>query len=245
RRVRPAVLVLVELELWPNLVAEARRVGSRVAVVNGRLSPRSFRGYRRLGPLFRWLSRQLDLVAVQDHQYAARFEAVGVARERIAVTGSVKFDGAKTDRRTARAVGLARLAGVAPDDLVLLAGSTQAPEEAMLVETYCVLQAEFPRLRLILVPRHPHRFDEVAALLDARGLAWQRRSELEGTSSDDPDRGSARILLVDTVGELADWWATAHIGFVGGSMGSRGGQNMIEPAAYGVATCFGPATHNF
>ena len=106
--------------------------------------------------------------------------------------------------------------------------------------------AEHPRLRLVLVPRHPHRFNEVAALLDRTGLTWQRRSELIGQIAGRQPRAASPILLVDTVGELAAWWGTATLGFVGGSLqSSRGGQNMIEPAAYGVATCFGPNTQNF
>ncbi len=142
-----------------------------------------------------------------------------------------------------------------------LAGSTQAPEERLALEAFQALAGEHPRLRLIIVPRHPHRFDEVASLLDQSGVAWQRRSELdkgrkaEGGRRKAADGGTievpssaalSRILLVDTVGELGAWWGTAAIGFVGGSLfSSRGGQNMIEPAAYGVATSFGPNTQNF
>jgi len=124
---------------------------------------------------------------------------------------------------------------------VFLAGSTQEPEEALALDTYRRLSAARPRLRLILVPRHPARCEEVAQLLDRAGLPWQRRSRLD---QHDVVAG-ARILLVDTVGELGGWWGVAHIAFVGGSLGQRGGQNMIEPAAYGAAVCFGPNTRNF
>jgi 3-deoxy-D-manno-octulosonic-acid transferase len=123
---------------------------------------------------------------------------------------------------------------------VFLAGSTQDPEEQYALDIFKQLAPAHPGLRLILVPRHPQRFDEVAALLDASGAQWMRRSHLYAHSGQ-----QWRILLVDTIGELGAWWGTAAVGFVGGSFGSRGGQNMLEPAAYGVATCFGPNTWNF
>jgi 3-deoxy-D-manno-octulosonic-acid transferase len=133
---------------------------------------------------------------------------------------------------------LHRLSGLCEEHVVLLAGSTQAPEEQYALSTFQRLASSRPHLRLILVPRHPERFHEVAALLDRSGVAWHRRSTLHP--------GDAwRALLVDTIGELGAWWGAAHVGFVGGSFGSRGGQNMLEPAAYGVATCFGPNTWNF
>ncbi len=241
RRMRPTLLVLAELELWPNLVWAARRFGAKVAVVNGRLSQHSFQGYLRIRPFFSQVLKHLDLVAVQNETYAERFLRLGVPADRLHVTGSLKFDGAETDRENRATRRLKRLAGIAADDIVFLAGSTQDPEEAMALETYRSLAERWPKLRLILVPRHPHRFEAVARLLDASGLPWQRRSQLHSADLHCP----ARILLVDTVGELKAWWGTAQVAFVGGSMGRRGGQNMIEPAAYGAAVCFGPNTHNF
>lgn len=240
-RVRPSCLVLAELELWPNLLAAARRRGIPVAVINGRLSERSYRGYRRLGGLpARWLAG-VELVAAQNHEYADRFIALGAAGERVRITGSMKYDGARTERNNPQTKRLAALAGIEPSNVVFLAGSTQEPEEAAALETFRALAPRFPKLRLILVPRHPERFAAVATMLDASGIAWQRRSELETAPSAVP----ARVLLVDAVGELGAWWGTAHIAFVGGSLGNRGGQNMIEPAAYGAAVCFGPNTRNF
>jgi 3-deoxy-D-manno-octulosonic-acid transferase len=241
RQIRPDLLVLAELELWPNLVRAARRSGARVAVINGRLSEHSFRGYRRIRPLVASILRRIDLVAVQDETYAGRFRDLGALPATVHVTGSLKYDGAQTDRGNPGTVKLRRLAGFADDDLVLLAGSTQEPEEAAVLEVYRQLSRTWPKLRLVLVPRHPDRFRAVGRLLDDSGISWQRRTELE-------DRGpnpAARVLLVDVVGELGAWWGTAQIAFVGGSLGNRGGQNMIEPAAYGAAVCFGPNTRNF
>lgn len=241
RRIRPDLLVLAELELWPNLIGEARRQGVRVAVVNGRLSARSHRGYRRVRPVIRRVLQKIDLIAVQNDEYRERFLDLGARPESVLVTGSVKFDGAQMDRSNPATRRLATLAGITEADQVFLAGSTQAPEERLAVETYQALRAEYPDLRLVIVPRHPERFEEVASLLDQSGLAWQRRSRLDRWI----DAPGARVLLVDTVGELGAWWGTSHIAFVGGSLGSRGGQNMIEPAAYGAAVAVGPNTQNF
>jgi 3-deoxy-D-manno-octulosonic-acid transferase len=239
-RVRPDVLILAELELWPNLLWEAQRRGVPVAVINGRLSEKSYRGYRRLRWLLKSAMKSIDIVASQNETYAERFIALG-ARD-VHVTGCLKFDGAETRRHNPRTQRLAELAGIEPEDSVFLAGSTQSPEEELALATYLSLREQHPTLRLIVVPRHPERFAEVAALLDRSGVAWQRRSKLENRPADP----TARVLLVDVVGELGAWWGTAGIGFVGGSLlNRRGGQNMIEPAAYGTAICFGPNTWNF
>ncbi len=241
RRVRPSLFVLAELELWPNLIRAARRHGAQVAVVNGRLSDHSFKGYRRLRWFLRPVLRRIGLVAAQNESYAKRFARLGTLAPAIHITGSIKFDGAPTDRWQAATTRLRKLWGLKEQDRVFLAGSTQYPEEAMAIATFRTVLETRPNWHLILVPRHPERFNEVAALLDCSGLPWQRRTELEQGGTVQP----ARVLLVDCVGELGAWWGTADIGFVGGSMGSRGGQNMIEPAAYGVAVCFGPNTWNF
>ncbi|HVX59383.1 MAG TPA: 3-deoxy-D-manno-octulosonic acid transferase, partial [Pirellulales bacterium] len=241
RRIRPDCLVLTELELWPNLIRAAREQGARVAVVNGRLSQRSHRGYLRVRPFISRLLRQLDLIAVQHDEYRGRFLGLGAEPAAVCVTGSMKFDGAQTDRRNPATLRLRELAGIAESDLVFLAGSTQEPEEELALATYRELASECPALRLIVVPRHRERFEAVAKLLDESGMPWQRRSRLDADGADP----RARVLLVDAIGELGAWWGAAHAAFVGGSLSSRGGQNMIEPAAYGAAVSFGPNTRNF
>jgi 3-deoxy-D-manno-octulosonic-acid transferase len=262
QRVRPSLLVLAELELWPNLITAAKRCGARVAIINGRLSDNSFRGYRRVRPLVARVLRQIDLFAAQNGETAERFRQLGAHPETVHATGSLKFDGAQTQRDNPRTIELRRLAGIGEDEIVFLAGSTQEPEEEYALAIFQRLAAARPELRLILVPRHKERFDEVAALLQRSSIAWQRRSALQPRAlpgGSDPSVGHDstrcnpraepgaewRVLLVDTIGELGAWWGAAAIGFVGGSFGSRGGQNMLEPAAYGAATCFGPNTWNF
>lgn len=241
RRVRPDLLVLAELELWPNLLTFAKRRGAKIAVINGRLGQKSWRGYSRIKWLARRMLGKLDLIAVQNEEYAARFLSLDAAPETVQVTGSIKFDNAKTDRDNPATKRLRELIKLGPEEKVLLAGSTQDPEESLALDAFEQVAKAHPQLRLILVPRHPERFDEVGRLLDARKVRWQRRSQIEKDWLD----AKARVLLVDVVGELGAWWGLADIGFVGGSFTNRGGQNMIEPAGYGVATCFGPNTWNF
>ncbi len=239
-RVAPDILVLGELELWPNLLACAHHRGIPIVVANARMSEKSAAGYGRIAPLVRRMLGQITVVTARSSADAARFTALG-ARD-VIVTGSMKFDGVKGDRGAPDVDRLRTLAGFRPDDVVFLAGSTQAPEEQFACDAFRALGPDHPSLRLVIVPRHVERSNEIATLLDAAGLRWQRRSRLE-TAGADP---AARVLLVDTTGELGSWWGTAAIAFVGGSLdGKRGGQNMLEPAAYGAAVCFGPHTRNF
>ena len=239
-RVRPDLLVLGELELWPNLLARVRRRGIPIVVANARMSERSAAGYARIRPLARRMLGRVGLVVARSQADADRFAALGAPQ--VVVTGSMKFDGVRGDRDAAEIERLRRLAGFAADDIVFLAGSTQAPEERLAAEAFLALRAAHPALRLVIVPRHVERAAEIGATLDGLGLRWQARSRIEQAAADP----AARVLLVDATGELAWWWGTATIAFVGGSLdGKRGGQNMLEPAAYGAAVSFGPHTRNF
>jgi 3-deoxy-D-manno-octulosonic-acid transferase len=239
-RVRPDLLVLGELELWPNLLARVRRRGVPIVVANARMSERSAAGYARIRPLVRRMLGRVDLVVARSDADAARFTAHGAPA--VVVSGSLKFDGVPGDRAAAEVERLRRLAGFGADDVVFLAGSTQDPEERLAAEAFLALLEAHPTLRLVIVPRHVERAAEIASLLDTAGLRWQLRSRLDAVAADP----SVRVLLVDTTGELGWWWGTATIAFVGGSLdGVRGGQNMLEPAAYGAAVSFGPFTRNF
>jgi len=239
-RVAPEVLVLGELELWPNLLAAADRRGIPVIVANARMSERSFRGYSRIRPLVGRMLGRIAVVSSRSRDDAERFATLGAGDVR--VTGSMKFDGVRGDRDAPEVRRLRDLAGFTADEIVFLAGSTQAPEERLAAEAFLAMRDQHPALRLVIVPRHVERVAEVAAILDGLGLRWQARSRLEADGRDP----MARVLLVDTTGELGWWWGTAAIAFVGGSLdGSRGGQNMLEPAAYAAAVSFGPHTRNF
>lgn len=268
-RIRPHAVAVVELELWPQFIKHVHRQRIPLALINGRMSPRSFRGYRRLRCLTRRALRRFDLLAVQNQDYADRFTQLGAPPDRVVVTGSIKYDRIQTDRANPQTVALRRLLAFADGDLVLVAGSTQAPEEEFVLDAYERLLPEFPQLRLVLVPRHKERFDEVSRLLQRRRVAFLRRSRLAGTvnaphfrsarqpvtaerpapsmhpTQPQPNHATRPVVLVDTLGELSAVWGLADVAFVGGSLSGRGGQNMIEPAAYGAAVLFGPDTWNF
>jgi 3-deoxy-D-manno-octulosonic-acid transferase len=234
----PRLVVLAEAELWPNFLMAARRQRVPVAVINGRMSPRSLKRYQWVKPLSRWLFGQLDLLLMQTEHYARAVRILGVHPDRIAVTGNIKFDGVLTDRRNPRTHFLRDMLQVKDDELIWIAGSTQAPEEEIALGIWQKLRIDYPKLRLFLVPRHKERFEEVAQLLERSSVDFARRS-----SCADLDKP---VVLVDTRGELGPLWGLADVAFVGGSLdGRRGGQNMIEPAACGTAVVFGPYVWNF
>jgi 3-deoxy-D-manno-octulosonic-acid transferase len=212
-------------------------------VINARLSERSAARYQKFGMLTRPTFARLGWVGCQDQACQARFAACGTSRDSLQITGSLKFDDAPTSRETAEVQSCAQWAGVDPWHRVWIVGSTQRGEEMMALEIYQKLRTEHPELRLILVPRHRERFDEVAELVSGSGLHVHRRSQ-DKTLDDDQWKGST-VILVDTIGELRHWWGVGQIATVGGSFGGRGGQNMLEPAGYGCAVSFGPDTRNF
>lgn len=318
-RIRPDAVVLVELELWPNFVREVHAREIPLLLINGRISEKSFNGYRKLRFLMRSVLAKFDSLAVQNETYADRLRQLGAPPERITVTGSIKFDAIAGERDNPATTELRRAFEIGDDETVFIAGSTHAPEEEIALSVWERLREEFPNLRLILVPRHQERFEEVAALVQSRGLGLVRRSEVRGQQSEDKgqrsgvrsdgaaggngrsgsDTGRSTIsvqstqysvqstkykvpntasgalrptsaplvshatnhqspvtsyqspphpvppCLLDTLGELSACWGLADIAFVGGSLTSRGGQNMIEPAGYGAAVLFGPNTRNF
>lgn len=241
RQLKPKLLVLAELELWPNWIRAAEQMEVPVVVVNGRLSAESFVGYERWRRLVSPMFRRLSLVLAQSEEYASRFSALGTPAGRVFVAGNVKFDNADPRRATERAKTLKDQYDFRADDLLLVGGSTQPDEDRMLLSAFQQLRAEFPQLRLVLVPRHPEKAKPLESVL--RGSIWSyqfRSLAKDAESVSRPD-----VVVVDLIGELAAWWTLATVSYVGGSLGARGGQNMIEPAACGSVVCFGPNTQNF
>jgi 3-deoxy-D-manno-octulosonic-acid transferase len=179
------------------------------------------------------------LIGAQNDEYRRHYEILGATN--VVMTGNIKYDGVLVERNNPRTLALRKLFGLSADALIWVAGSTQDPEETLAIDIYRRAKAAHPNLRLILVPRHPERFNEVAQMLDRSGLPYVRRSTLPpGEMAPDV------IILVDTIGELSAVWGLADVAFVGGSLdGKRGGQNMIEPSAYGSAVLFGPHSWNF
>ena len=234
----PRLLVLMELELWPNLLAIAAERGVPVVVANAKMSERSLRGYRRL---LRFLPHFLDPVrafGAQGVEHAARIRALGVPEDRIRVTGSVKVDNLPKAPMVDAGREFRELLGLG-EDPVLLAGSLHPGEDEPLLEAYGELLRREPRLRLVLAPRHLERIEGLERLARAHGHAVLRRSSLPAAGQ----ASSRALILVDTMGELARLFVAADLVFLGGSLVPVGGHNLFEPAAQGKPVLFGPYVH--
>ncbi len=232
---RPALGIVMETELWPNLCAQARRAGVPLALVNARLSERSLRKGLRWRALMEPALRSLACVVAQTPADAQRIGRLG--RADVAVAGNMKFDVSPAPELVERGRGWKALLRGRP---VVLAASTRDGEEALLLDAW---QAEVRQPLLVIVPRHPQRFEEVAGLLAARGLRFARRSALEAFDGFDP--AAIEVLLGDSMGEMFAWYAMADVAVLGGSLLPFGGQNLIEACALGVPVVMGPHTFNF
>ncbi|MCC6285883.1 MAG: 3-deoxy-D-manno-octulosonic acid transferase [Phycisphaerales bacterium] len=232
-RVRPDAVGLVELELWPNFLRACRRRGIPVAVINGRLSARSFKGYRRARPLLRPMFRSLAIACVQDETYARRFSAMGVPPERVRITGTMKWDAASLDVPSGAAQALGAELGIDPARPLIVAGSTGEGEEALVHEA--VVVACPPGTQLLCAPRKPERFDEAAASLPG---CFRR-------SARTPAPPGATRFLLDTIGELRLAYALADVVVMGRSFGDLHGSDPIEPGAFGKPVLIGPAFGDF
>jgi 3-deoxy-D-manno-octulosonic-acid transferase len=242
--INPEAIVLVEAEIWPNFLWRAFDLNRPVFLANARLSDRSLRGYKRFGFLFRPLFASFAGVGCQNEEDAARLRDAGCRPEAVHVVGNLKFDAAKLDeRRMLDVPALFRQLGVPPDAPVLVGGSTHDGEEVILAEMARRLRAQFPKLFLVLVPRHFERCNDVGRQLRERGVKFTYRN-LIGANTKLAD-GETECLLVNTTGELRLFYKRATVVFVGKSLTAAGGQNPIEPAALGKAMVFGPNMQNF
>ena len=235
-RRRPRLAIIMETELWPNLFNQCRRLGIPIVLANARLSAKSVRRYRRLGGLFREVLSGDTIVAAQSAEDAERFIAIGAERSRTRVVGNLKFDIVIDDAIIERGCDLR--AACWDSRPVWIAGSTHAGEEECTLTAHAGLQADVPGALLLLVPRHPARFQAVADLLGRRNLRFERRSSGNAVQAD------TQVLLGDTVGELAALYASADVAFVGGSLVPIGGHNLLEPAALGIPVITGPYHSN-
>lgn len=233
-RWRPSALLIAETELWPHLVAEAKRVGARVSLVNGRISEPSFGLYRRVPGLTRSLFGKFDLLAVQTPVDAHRVTSLGADPSRVVVTASLKYDlgDVAANGRLSRST-----LGVPEKALVVVAGSTRDGEEELVLEAIDRISEEVGGCYLVLAPRHRKRFGEVARLLRRRSVTYRRRSLGGGYEGE-------RVLLLDTIGELSRVYGVADVAFVGGSLLPFGGHNPLEPAYHSVPVLFGPHMTN-
>jgi 3-deoxy-D-manno-octulosonic-acid transferase len=238
RALRPRLVVVAETEFWPNFMRLGRASGARVAVVNARISDRSWPKYRRFRGLLRRLLANVDLFLAQTPEDAARLRDIGAKPERVLVSGNLKFD---IPAPVPPAIVESLRKSIAANEAgpVLVCGSTVDGEEPLLLKAFENLLVQHPRAVMILAPRRPERFSAVAALLEHMSIRFSRRSEWNG----EPLAG--RVFLLDTIGELAALYAFSDVAFVGGSLVPHGGHNIIEPAQHGVATVIGNHTENF
>ncbi|HBZ85865.1 MAG: hypothetical protein A2509_09615 [Candidatus Edwardsbacteria bacterium RIFOXYD12_FULL_50_11] len=234
-RVKPSALVLMETELWPNLMwlCNARRIP--VFIVNARLSDRSLPWYRFFGFLFRPLLNRVGCIACQSPEDAERYRSLGVAPGKIINAGNIKYDAIRRPVSREQKMKLRTDLGFSPEDLILVAGSTREGEEEIILNAWAGLSGG---MKLIIAPRHPERFSAVEQILSNKNIPFSQRSKISGSER------SRAVLLLDSMGELIDAYAAGDIAFVGGSLVPVGGHNPLEPAALGLPVIFGPHMSN-
>jgi len=242
KSIRPDLFVLMETELWPNLIHCLKASGTRIALANGRISDRSFPRYKRLKSLFSRTLESIDLFLMSSDFDGQRIAEMGAPRERIAVTGNTKFDAALEKLPTDAGAQVRRMFDLDDSTRVLVAGSTHPGEHEIVLEAYATLAAKYPDLVLILVPRHVEKTPLIQSALRSRrmGPAFLRSAVESGER-----RGDRRIIIVDRMGELFRVYSIASVVFMGGSLVPRGGQNIVEPAAWGKMVLFGPSMEDF
>ena len=243
RLVRPRLFIMMETEIWPNLLRACHRAGVKTVLVNGRISSRSYPRYRLGRPFFRRVLRHVDRFCMQSEESARRIVDIGAPRERVTVTGSLKFDSLELPGPTAADRGpnrVLRYFRISPDRPVVIAASTLKGEEEPVLEAFQRVRATMPGALLIIAPRKPERFDEAERLARRAGWNVARRTELRVDSEPRHD-----VVVLDTIGELAQLYQVATAVFVGGSLVDAGGHNILEPAVFGKPIVFGPHMQNF
>lgn len=239
KRINPAAVLIMETELWPNFLRECEARGIPVALVNGRISKQSFRRYKLIKSFLRPVLSSISIAVMQSETDADRLQSLGMPGEKLFTAGNLKFD-AEAGRDLAETSNEIRERfGLKPNLPLIVAASTHAPEEKIILESFKQLRTNQPA-RLMLAPRHPERFNEVASLIQDSGLSWARRMNLP-----EPTDPNASVILLDTIGELPATYSFATVVFVGGSIVDKGGHNVLEPAAAGSAVVTGAHTHNF
>jgi 3-deoxy-D-manno-octulosonic-acid transferase len=239
----PAIFILFESDIWPNFLFEMKKRGTPALFVNGRISPRSFKRYKKISFFMARVLSNFSSLCIQTQKDADRFATIGAPQERIKVTGNIKFDLPPEIVPDIERIKLKKSLGIAESSPVLLAGSTHTGEEKLLTPCLKALKQRFPELVILIVPRHPERAASIKRLLGEAGLASTLKTALKprpGEHNNDPG-----IIIVDTIGELRRLYAIADTVFVGGSLIKHGGHNPIEPAMFRKPILFGPHMHNF
>lgn len=239
-RLQPAAILVMETELWPRMFREAAKREIPVALLNGRISERSFGRYKLVRPFIRRVLNDLTLAAMQTEQDAARIEQLGMRENRISIAGNLKFDSASTASDLDLGSEIRNRFAFNDGRPLIVAASTHDPEEGLVIDAFKAVRQSHSGARLLIAPRHPERFEEVASLLSKSGLSSVRRS-----ATPSADDASADVVLLDSIGELRAVYPLADVAFVGGSIAPHGGHSLIEPGAHGVCTVTGPHTQNF
>jgi len=228
--INPAIVLVAETEIWPNFFRELKRQGIPSALINGRISPKSYGNYLKFKTFFTQVFEQVTLFCMQSEEDAVRIKDIGASADKVTITGNLKFD---QKIPTAQQLPVS----IAPGRRVITAGSTHRGEEAILLEIYGRLRKRYPDLVLIIAPRHPERFDEVCGIITSAGYECQRRTRTKGPVKD--------VVLLDTIGELRAFYGLCDIAFVGGSLVKVGGHNLLEPAAMKKPVIFSSYMFNF
>ena len=244
RSICPAICLLVELEVWPNFVQIAHQSNIPIVIINGRISDRSFSKYKKIKPVVKNIFKKINLILAQTDQYARRFKEIGCLDEKVIVTGSLKYDTAQVTDKVEGADELANQLKLDSGEKLWVAGGTGPDEEKIILNVYQQLreQNQSDNLRLAIVPRKPERFDEVAQLIEQSGFGLTRYSQIKGTSVSADNK---TVILGDTMGDLRKFYSVADLIFVGRSLVPMGGSDMMEAAALGKCTIFGPYAFNF
>lgn len=235
KQTAPDLLILCESDFWYNLLKSAKKAGAKTALVNGKLSVRSMDRFKKVGFFTRRLFSFIDLFCVQSLLYVRRFEEIGVPKEKLRVTGNMKFDGDYAELPAQKLQEWRGELGIGLHDPVLVIGSSHHPEETQLLETLASAWKVIPDLKVLLVPRHPERFNEVAGILQKKNIRYRRLSEKKDVGVSVP------VVLIDAMGLLTKCYQLADVAIVAGSYTSKvGGHNILEPSWYGVPVIFGP-----
>ncbi|MBL4865422.1 MAG: lipid IV(A) 3-deoxy-D-manno-octulosonic acid transferase [Pseudomonadales bacterium] len=242
RRYNPRLLIVMETELWPNIIHYSHQAGCPSIIANARLSARSAAGYKKLSRLTQLMLAEISLLAAQAKPDAQRFLSLGLKPSQLTVTGSIKFDLAIDENLKIASLKTREQWG--KGRLVFIAASTHVGEDEQILAVFDKLKASFPSLLLVIVPRHPERFDTVAQMIETHGFNMARRS-LHDAEDNEKLMAGVDVLLGDTMGELLLLYGASDVAFVGGSLVSTGGHNVLEPLAYGVPAIVGPHMFNF
>lgn len=239
--VRPDIMVFLETEIWPSWIFESRRMGIKTALINGRISPRSIGDYLRLRPFFREVLKNFDAFSMILEEDSVRIKAMGAEPEKIVINGNAKYDLLAGAADPAIETEIRRIYNLGPDERVLVAGSTRQGEEEMILDAYVKALEVSPDTILIIAPRHIDRTPDIGALINARGLKYQLRTEIgEGKS-----KRKEQIIIINTFGELFKIYSVGTIVFCGASLVPLGGQNPLEPAVWGKVVLYGPSMDDF